>query len=104
RHQHPEPGHRIPQARGIDGLVGEGADQGPGTAWAGDQGSRSRSEVRSAGSSRRLDAAALTGSIDTCIVLLFVVRWLLPWPVRFWALVLLRPPRLATPPTASFSL
>ena len=26
------PGHRVPQARGIDGLVGEGADQGSGAA------------------------------------------------------------------------
>ena len=32
RHQHHESGHRVPQARGIDGLVGEGSDQGPGRA------------------------------------------------------------------------
>ena len=30
RHQHPESRHRVSQARGIDGLVGEGADHGSG--------------------------------------------------------------------------
>ena len=32
RHQHRKSRHRVPQARGIDGLVGEGADQGSGQA------------------------------------------------------------------------
>ena len=38
RHQHHESGHRVSQAREIDGLVGEGADQGSGRARSGDQG------------------------------------------------------------------
>ena len=39
RHQHPEPGHRVSQARGIDGMVGEGSDQGSGATRSRTQGS-----------------------------------------------------------------
>ena len=42
RHQHRESRHRVPQARGIDGLVGEGADQGSGPS----SGRRSRRRSR----------------------------------------------------------
>ena len=42
RHQHRESRHRVPQARGIDGLVGEGADQGSGPSSARRSRKRSR--------------------------------------------------------------
>ncbi len=42
RHQHHESGHRVPQARGVDGLVGEGTDHGPGRS----SGRRSRRRWR----------------------------------------------------------
>ena len=59
RHQHHESGHRVSQARGIDGLVGEGTDHGPGGARARAQGGGGGGEVRPAGAAQRLDAAAL---------------------------------------------
>src|SRR5207244_7324272 len=45
--------------RGIDGLVGEGADQGPDAARAGDQGGGRCGQVGPARADQCLDAAAL---------------------------------------------
>src|SRR5262249_29752582 len=51
--------HRVSQARGIHGLVGERADQGSGAARCRDQGSGCRGEIRSARAGQCLDPAAL---------------------------------------------
>src|SRR5262249_17313985 len=57
RHAHREPRHRIPQARGVDGLVGEGADQGGVAARVGAARSDQGSAVGHARAPQRLDPA-----------------------------------------------
>src|SRR5262245_53270340 len=59
RDQHRKSRHRVSQARGIHGLVGERADQGSGAARCRDQGSGCRGEIRSARAGQCLDPAAL---------------------------------------------
>ena len=67
RHQHHESGHRVPQARGVDGLVGEGTDQGSRGTRTCDQGSGGGGEVRPTGSRQCLDPTALTPGAPSCV-------------------------------------
>jgi acetolactate synthase-1/2/3 large subunit len=64
RHQHPESRHRVSQARGVHGLVGEGSHQGSGRARAGHQAGGRRGKIRPARAAQRLDAAAVGAKWD----------------------------------------
>ena len=59
RHQHHESRYRVPQARRVHGLVGQGSDQGSRRARPGDQGSDRRGQIRPAGAGQCLDPTAV---------------------------------------------